>query len=206
MKIDFLHGISAPNFSSTALYKAKIRQHLHDCGETTPVDVYITKLDSFDIERLKREEKDWEDTKYGSSLIDALSYAYPTAETEDKSTFYAVEVPFPNGVKQIRAIAEVTDKKKENQTHLDLIQVNNLECMPNVIKGAGSCLLYAIINHAKQNNSDFNLCSISSSMGFYRHNGLKPIRKGDSEFRLEQKNYDKRLKSLEKKYSIEKIA
>lgn len=206
MKINFFN-CSNTNFGSKTLYSAKVQQRFHDCGEFFPLDVYITKLDTEDIPKLKRDERDWEDTIYGKNLIEAAETIYPEVQSflKDKTSVYAIEVPSKYGERQIRALASVVDKDKGKKVYLDYIQVNNCECMPNVLKGGGSCLLYAAIDHARQIQADtFSLCSNSNAKKFYRRNGLTPIINGDDDFKLDKKNFDKRLKILEKKYSIKK--
>ena len=202
MKIDFLHGITMPNFGSTELYKARIKQRFHDCEGAAPVDVFITRLDDSDIPRLKREEQDWLDTKFGCNIIDALTVSDPEVDEllGEKNIFYAIEMPLKNGQKQIRALAQLSKYKGQKKLNLEYMQVNNNSNMPDVIQGAGSCLLYAAINLAKKCEIEkFNLHSIPSAKGFYKHNGLRKIGNG---FYLTKNLYDKVLGTLEKRYSI----
>ena len=205
MKINFLQKTAAPNFGSTELYRAKIKHHLHDCEEAVPVDVFITRLDFSDYARLKREEQEWEGTDYGPKLIDDL---LSTASEEYNQfiptpAFYAVEIPDIYGRKQIRAIAEVS--KERNKIKLDYIQVNNSRSMPDIIQGAGSCLLYAAINMAKKCDFDtFSLSSIGKAAKFYKRNKLN--RGKENEFHLTKRLYGRNLAMLQEKYSIEKTA
>ena len=206
MKIDFLHNITMPNFSSIPLYKATIKQRLSENDTEIPVDVFVTKLEYSDLSRLKRDEMEWLDTRYGEIIMDAMESINLALRRflKNMSTIYAVEVPLSNGQKQIRAMAEVFNK--DNTKEMKYLQVNNVECMPNILKGAGSCLLYAAINDAKkEEREDFHLHSNTSAMGFYRRNGLRRPKKTDSKFVLSQKMFDKRLAMLEKKYSIKTI-
>lgn len=204
MKINFVQN--NVKFGSIPLYRATIRQRLFDCKEDTPADVFISKLEHSDIPKLKKDEKEWMDTRYGELLMEAMESINPDVIRflENFSTIYAVEVPLSYGQKQIRAMAEVMNEG--NIKKLERIQVNNVACMPSYLKGAGSCLLYAIINDAqKEKRSEFYLYSNSAAMGFYKKNGLKQPNKNDSKFVLPQKMFDKRLSKLEKKYSIQKI-
>lgn len=204
MKINFLRNLPVLNFGSTELYKAKLKQRLFDCEEAAPVDVFITRLEDVDIYRLKRAEKDWEDTRYGGKIIEEFECSLlDMANILDENTvFYAIEVPMSNGEKQIRALAQVSGLKPVNKLSLNLLQVNNDPCMPDILQGAGSCLLYAVINMAKKCGfENFSLFSNTKAKGFYKHNHLRN-RKGN-EFYLTKSLYDKILSMLKEKYSIE---
>ena len=129
MKINFVQNNI--KFGSIPLYKAIIRQRLFDCKEDAPADVFISKLEYSDLPKLKRDEKEWIDTRYGELLMEAMETINPDIIRflEKFSTIYAIEVPLSNGQKQIRAMAEVVNEGNEKK--LKYIQVNNVACMPN---------------------------------------------------------------------------
>ena len=77
MKIDFLHNITMPNFGSIPLYKATIKQRLSENDTEIPVDVFVTKLEYSDLSRLKRDEMEWLDTRYGEIIMDAMESINP---------------------------------------------------------------------------------------------------------------------------------
>ena len=206
MKIGSLNYINSTVFGSTILYKAKIKQHLHECENETPCDVFITRLDKTDLYRLKRDEKDWEDTRFGKILIEALENTNPQENEENniKTFFYAVETPSKIGENQIRAMAMATNYLKENRLELDWLQTNNDLCMPNVIKGAGSCLLFAILKLAKKCNADsFSVYSVNNALGFYKLLGLKRKEAEYNEFTLEKRLFARKADNIRKKYNIE---
>lgn len=193
-------------FGSTLLYKAKIRQHLHDCPETTPCDVYITRLDKSDLSRLKRDEKDWEDTKYGPIIIDSLDNQRPEEDlrADMAKTFYAIETPNPFGERQIRALAQTTNYIKEKKLELDWLQTNNRLSMPNYLEGAGSCLMFVILKNAKKCNANmFSVYSNNKALDFYKKFGLKRSEEEYNEFTLEKRLFDRKADNIRKKYSIE---
>ena len=204
MKVNFVQNNT--KFGSIPLYRATVKKRGLEKEEEYPVDVFITKLEYSDLPRLKRDEMEWLDTRYGRIIMDAMESINPEIRRflKNISTIYAVEVPLSNGEKQIRAMAEVVNA--DNTKEMKYLQVNNVACMPNILGGAGSCLLYAAINDAKkEEREDFHLHSNTAAMGFYRKNGLRRPSKNDSKFVLSQKMFDKRLAMLEKKYSIKTI-
>ena len=207
MKINFLHNkFSSYKFGSTILYKAKIKQHQHDCDFASPCDVFITRLDKTDLYRLKRDEADWEDTRFGKTIIEALENY--SAEEDNyngvKTFFYAIETPNPRGERQIRAMAMATNYIKENKIELDWLQTNNDLCMPNVLSGAGSCLLFMILKLAQKNNADtFSVYSCDNALGFYKLFGLKRKLAEYNEFSLEKRLFARKAETIRKKYSIE---
>ena len=205
MKIDFLKN-NFTNFGSTPLYKARIQKHWHECEETSPCDVYITKLDKYDLIALKRDEADWEDTSYAKSIIEALDSYTPEEEelTGTKTAFFAVETPNSYGERQIRALAMATNTLKDNQVELNWITANNGPNMPYVIKGAGACLLYAVLKFAKKCNADsFYVYSNDSALKFYKRYGLNREEAEYNEFTLPKRLLKRKTDLMQKKYSIE---
>ena len=209
MKIGFWHNnFSFNNFGSTVLYNAKIRQHQHDCEFDSPCDVFITRLDKYDLYRLKRDEADWEDTSFAKSIIEALENYSPEDDRQNdlKTAFFAVETKNPRGENQIRAMAMATNYLKENKVELHWLQTNNGINMPYVIKGAGSCLLFMAIEFAKKCKADkFELHSVDEAINFYKKFKMRSNLKDLNEFTLEKRFFDKKTDYIQKKYFIEPV-
>lgn len=205
MKINLLNGRRL-NFGSIPLYKAKIEHRLHDGSSFTPADVFITRLEKFDLGRLNEELLEWQSTTYGYGIIKTFENYNPEAEIKDNIAkyFYAVEVPGMYGKKQIRALAIVSNDILKNNAELDYIQTNNLQCMPFNIKGAGNCLLYMALKAAQiLGTNSFNIRSNKDAVYYYLHNGLNRVRK--FKFHVKKAEYEQKIKEFEDKYEIKCI-
>ena len=195
-------------FGSTKLYSARIERFEHNSKKPKKQDVFITRLDKSDLPRLLEVKKQWRYTSWASNIIDQLKdFSYKRTLKEGAvPSFYAVEVPDKSGRPKIAALAMATNFKKENRTYLDYLQVfspdYDSDGKGTRIKGAGSCLMYAVIRQAKQRgNKKLSLSSTGSAESFYR--GYK-FKKNSSkyEFALRQKQFEQILNLLKDKYSI----
>lgn len=206
MKINFLRNLPVLNFGSKKLYTAKISLQKINSEERVPVDVYISRLEKKDLKKLEKELPLWEKTEFGDNVIHWLRY-YDFSKSRSyrlPEHYYALEVPLPNGRKQIRALAQVTDNLDERETNLNFIQTNNIRSYNNIIHGAGSCLLYAAIAEAqKANAKKFSLSSSKEARGFYRRNGL--VSQGYGNYGVSSRKFAPVLEKIREKYQIKKV-
>lgn len=204
MKIGFLNNINSPNFESKRLYKAKLYWHSKKDDSIVPEDVYISQINYDDIENLSNAENEKILENWGEDIINKMSEMEKGTYELGDTRFYAIEAPKKDGIK-IRALAMVSGEKDNDTTYLNYLQSYNSTNSWH-IHGAGSCLIYGIIDSfARKNGSaSLSLDSAEKAREFYKKTGFK-TNFTNYDFGIKKRNFKKIKHVLRQKYSIKKI-
>ena len=204
MKLNGYHNI---NFGSKPLYTARLRQTLPILPISINKDVYISELEPCDEQRLKNLEKSWKKTRHGVPIIrNFLNECRENFCNRKKhyKKFYIVEFPGENPDKNFKAIAIA--EHIEDFMQLSMLQSCNEKKKSNVLKGAGSCLLYAVSKLAEMMNlNSVYIRSLPEAIPFYEKIGAEHVGIKDFDFIIKKENFKNFQKTLEEKYSIEKL-
>lgn len=204
MKIQFINNIST-NFEGTKLFQAKVPPKYSKGGKNTLLDAFITEIGIEDMPQIYSAEHERLKTGLGEDIIDALYKSQKIKSKNEKARFFAVEVPNKRGIPKIRAMAMATENKKKQTIRLNFLQSFHAPKGERQIKGAGSCLLYAITNDAKKLKSLLlDLYSTDSARKFYKKYGFVIVDKY-SHCELRPSRYTALLGKIQKKYSIRSI-
>lgn len=197
------------NFCSKSLYTAQVNFFPHGSQKPIPTSIIITELNRYDIKRLKKSNASWRNTSWASSIINELEdYNYKNAlKNKLIPKFFAIEIPDKKGIPRIKSLAMATKKVSERKVQVNYIQnfAANSEAISkeNIIKGAGSCLMYAIIKFAKRNKArSISLYSMELAQDFYKKIGFKEIK--TLEFKTTRKSFDEIAKTIEDRFFIKK--
>lgn len=202
-----INSISKQNFTSTPLYKAQLEEYSIDTRETSPVDVFITKLDETDEKRINDNWHYWRDLNFYVDIMNMIDAGElkTSPNSPDSTHFYAVEVPDLSGNLEIRGISIATENNDQKEIYLNFIETFNKAYFVDIISGIGDCLLYPIINMAQRKKVDkIDLASSFEAEPFYFKNGFdKKNIAGD--FEMKNNKFKEIQKMLQKKHFIEKL-
>ncbi|MCR4880661.1 MAG: GNAT family N-acetyltransferase [bacterium] len=206
MQIQSIKNANIQNFGSENLFSARINKYNSQTEQTEPVDVFITRLEASDTQRVEKNIDDWQKTDFGAELYAWLKKmsANPNNAEVKKSDLYAIEALDKDGTKTIKAMALATDSPEDKAIFLDILQTLNLPEQAEKLKGAGSCLMYALMNLAKQRSADtVSLEASTSAIPFYQKLGFDSDRLWH--FLVEKDKIDELEQTLKEKYSIEEV-
>ena len=162
-------------FGSKKLFTAQILRKNPQTQAEEPIDVFITRLDKSDIERIEADSKNWENTESGDIILNSLKVNEKIEKPEQKENrkFYGIELPQKNGKRKIIAMAYATDSFQDNSVYIDFIQTLKPPYIEEKLKGAGSCLMYAILDMAKNRCAEnISLESSTPAIPFYQKLGF----------------------------------
>ena len=195
------------NFGSKPLYRAKLKQTLPILPIRIKRTVFISELEPGDEQRLRGLENLWKKTKHGVPII--RNFLHECNENfrnqkEHLKKFYIIEFPSKNPDRNFKAIAIA--EHIENFIQLSLLQSCNEKKKSNLLKGAGSCLLYAVSKLAEMMNlSSVYIRALPEAIPFYEKAGAKHIGIRNIDLIIKKEDFKEFQKALESKYSIEKI-
>ena len=202
-----------PAFTGQRLFSVTLQKMLK-LGKTEPIQGFITKMTPKDADLFEKTMHDWEHTRYGeviiSDFLNGVNYLKEIKRTppgwlRDIKYFF---IECPSELKEdqkIRALTKFdTGWDRINLRYLQSINENSKE--PK-IKGAGSCLIYAIGKIAeKMSKKSIFLRPDEDASEFYLKNGFyfTDIWKQDY-CEIRKPDIAKILKQLEEKYNIKSL-
>ena len=206
MKLNKCYNV---NFGSKPLYKAKLKQPLPIIPISIKRGVFISELEPDDEQRLRNLEPYWKRTKRGVPIIRNFLHECENNfcnQNNHYKKFYIVEFPDNNPDKNFKAIAIA--EHIEDFIQLSMIQSDNEKRGKNdLLKGAGSCLLYAVSKLAEMMNlNSVYIRSMPEAIPFYEKAGAKHIGTRDIDFIIKKEDFTEFQKALEEKYKIKKFS
>ena len=203
MKINNITN-SYQSFESKKLFRAKVSPKISRGRQGAKIDAFITEVGVDDIPELYTPERTRISRDFGENIIGWIQKTHKEKNKGERSSFFALEVPDRKGELKIRAMAMATELKKKKKMYLDFLQTFDTPQGERQIKGAGSCLLFAIVDIAKKQKSKLiDLFAVEEARDFYRQYGF--IDGKYSHFELREYKYPSLLRELQKKYSIRSI-
>ena len=205
MKLNKCYNV---NFGSKPLYKARLKQPLPIIPISIKRGVFISELEPDDEQRLRNLEPYWKRTRHGVPIIRNFLHECENNFCNQKRNykkFYIIEFPGKNPDKNFKAIAIA--EHIEDFLQLSMLQSDNEKRKNNLLKGAGSCLLYAVSKLAEMMNlNSVYIRSMPEAIPFYEKAGAKHIGTKDIDFVIKKEDFTEFQKALEEKYSIKKIS
>ena len=191
------------NFGRKFLYRAKLEQPLQIMPLCIKKDVFISELEPQDKDNMNKIRKLWKETTYGESIIEDFEYTLGKRNLINPllyDKFFIVE----DKRKKVKAMAVA--EIKEGYIELALIQSEREKKGKHSIKGAGSCLLYAVSKLAQSLNMNcVHIGSLPEASLFYTKAGAKKLGLKGTDFVIDNDDFDKFQKKLEDKYSIKNV-
>ena len=195
-----------PSFSGTPLFSVQLKGF---SKENKVVDAFVSKMDHSDFSGVIKDQNRWAESSLGKFIIaDFLCKisAFPRPDTIG-DIYLAIEAPKFND-KKIRGLAEISSNLGHETIELNLLQsANELEDEVQ-LRGAASCLIYAIAKFAQVfKKSSIYLKSFDTSEFLYNRLGFKPHYHAHkaTEFTLSADKFDDFTKRLEEKYDIKPL-
>lgn len=206
MKIDSSHNV---NFGCKNFFHATLRQ-AGTFKKTPAVDVFISELDFSDAERIEKTALFWNQTQFGFQIIKEFLHdcIHKSCYFGNLTRYFTIEDINAPTMRRVRglALAEVEGPSMSVALLQSERQIEGI----NHLSGVASCLMYGITKVAKEKSMDSVwLVATKSAEPFYEKIGFRrsPVDGIESVksniYTLEKENYEKFLKSMEKKYSIE---
>ena len=195
------------NFNSRKLYSAKLHWKSKTDNSTMPEDVFVSQINYDDLTKLSRQEQIKIREDWGNRIIDELQWLPEGEYEKDGTRFFAIEAPTANGTK-IRGLAMTTTEKfgGEKVVYINFLQ-SYKETPHWTIHGAGSCLIYGIIDSFARKNgmNAIALHTVESATNFYKKLGFQIPLNGGWDFEIRKKNFKKVKPLIQQKYSIKKL-